>query len=383
MSGPGTSTSRVLITGGGTAGHTNPGIAIAQALVASGLDPSEIHFVGAERGNEARLVPEAGFDISVLPGRGIQRTLSPSGIADNIGAISGLVRALVRGRSILRDRKPSAVVCLGGYAAFATSVAALLHRTPLIVSEQNARASAVNRLLGRFATVCALPYPDTDLPSGVLTGNPVLAPVVDAIISQNKTAARAELGLPADRTVLAIWSGSLGAGSVNKVAASLAEHYRDRGDLAIHHVVGRRDWHHYRHLSDAFRDRALHYQGVEYEDRMADLLVAADVALTRSGASTTAELAVAGLPAVMVPLPGAPRDHQQANAQELVRVGGGFCIPDEQLTPARVRELIDPLLEQESKRSAMAEAARSVGRPNAAAAVAALVLEAGMIEVGR
>ncbi|MEZ5379017.1 MAG: UDP-N-acetylglucosamine--N-acetylmuramyl-(pentapeptide) pyrophosphoryl-undecaprenol N-acetylglucosamine transferase [Acidimicrobiales bacterium] len=369
-----------MITGGGTAGHTNPGIAIAQALVRQGVRAERIRFVGGERGNEGTLVPAAGFEIDLLPGRGIQRSLRPSSIVDNLGAVAGLLRGWRQAYSIVRTRRPSVVLCLGGYAAFAMSAAAILARVPLVVSEQNARASAVNRLMARWARVCALPYPDTDLPKGVLTGNPILAPIVAAIDAADRTGSRRELGLPEDRTVLAIWSGSLGARSVNQLAAELARTLADRSDLAIHHVVGRRDWPRYAELGEELSGAALHYQSVEYENRMPLVLTAADVAITRAGASTTSELAVAGLPAIMVPLPGAPHDHQTANAGELVEAGGGFRIADRDLSVATVLEVLGPLLDDAGARASMAAAAASVGRPDAADAVASIIIETGKLE---
>ncbi len=367
--------SRIVITGGGTAGHTNPGIAIAQALVAAGVDAADIHFVGGVRGNEGQLVPAAGFTIDLLPGRGIRRSLSPSGIRDNVGAVRGLLAALGRARSILRRESPAAVLCLGGYAAFATSAAAVISRVPLVVSEQNARASAVNRLMGRFAVACALPYPDTDLPNGVLTGNPIRSEVLGAIVGADRATSRTQLGLPPDRTVLAVWSGSLGARKVNDTVAELARSWRDRDDLAIHHVIGRRDWPDFAALNDEFADAPLRYRVIEYEDRMPAVLTAADLAVTRAGASTTAELAVAGLPAVLVPLPGAPRDHQFANAEELVAAGGGVRLLDAELDVDSLRRALAPMIDDRTHRDAMAAAARSVGRPSAAADVARLLIE--------
>ncbi len=369
----------VLITGGGTAGHTNPGIAIAQALVTAGIAPDRIHFVGGERGNESTLVPAAGFTIDLLPGRGIKRSISPSSIVDNLGAVRGLLQGLGRARTIVQTRRPSVVVCLGGYAAFAASAAAIIGRVPLVVSEQNARASAVNRLMARFASVCALPYPDTDLPKGVLTGNPILGPVVAAIENADRAGSRTLLGIPQDRTVVAIWSGSLGARSVNDVAAELARSLAGRSDVAIHHVVGRRDWADFESLADELADAALHYQSVAYEDRMPAVLAAADLAITRAGASTTSELAVAGLPAIMVPLPGAPHDHQTANAQELVQAGGGFCLADRDLSLAAVLAILEPLLDSPAERQQRALAAVSVGRPDAAHAVASIIIETGKL----
>ncbi len=367
---------KVLIAGGGTAGHTNPGIAVAKALVDAGLDAATIRFAGSERGNESVLVPEAGFQIDVLPGRGIARQISKTSLMAVIANFKGLAKSL----SLVRRLDPDVVVCLGGYAAFGPSVAAVIQRIPLVITEQNARASAVNRVLGRFAKVCALPYPDTDLPNGVLTGNPIRPEVVEAVQRAEWSEARQRLQIPTDRIVLAVWAGSLGATSVNNATRDLAERWKHRDDLAIYHVVGRRDWPEFSANPPDVGEFGISYQAVEYENSMPDLLAAADFALTRAGASTTAELAVAGLPALMVPLPIAPRDHQRANAQELLNAGGGLVISDSVLNAPGIEALLGPILADNDKIDAMASAAASVARPDAAAEVAALVLSAGGLQ---
>lgn len=363
----------VIITGGGTAGHTNPGIATAQGLVARGLAVEQIHFIGGERGNEGTIVPEAGFSIDLLPGRGIKRSLSP----DNVGAVVDLVRGAVRAFRLVRSHRPAVVVCLGGYAAFGASLAAILQRIPVVVTEQNARSSAVNRFVGRFAKACAIPFPDTDLPHPVLTGNPVRLSVVDAVANGDRSAIRSARDFDPERVVLMVLSGSLGARSVNRAVQGLAERWRDRTDLTIHHIIGRRDW----EADGGFGvDGSLDYRTVEYENDVPTLLVAADLAVCRAGASTVTELAIAGLPAVLVPLPGAPRDHQRANSRELVEAGGAVVIDDGELTADRLAEELGPLIDDAQRRAAMAAAAGSVGRPEAATAVADLVLEVGGIE---
>ena len=372
---------RIVITGGGTAGHTNPGIAVAEALVARGVNRDDVHFVGGQRGNEKTLVADAGFSIDLLPGRGIERRLSPA----SVGAVLALVVGLMKGFWLVLRRRPSVVLCLGGYASFAVSLAAVVLRVPLVVTEQNARSSAVNRLMGRWAKVCALPFPDTDLPNGVLTGNPSLAAVVAAVEAGNSAAARDELGLTAsgagDRVVLAVWSGSLGATRVNEAVRALATRWADRDDVAIRHVIGRRDWADFSTPPPEVEAGKLVYQLVEYETRMPELLVAADVAVCRSGASTVAELAIAGLPAILVPLPTAPRDHQRANAQELVDIGGAIVVNNDELTVDRLEAELTPLIEQPDKLAAMSSAASSVARPRAAAEVAEIVVEQGRITI--
>ncbi len=360
---------RVLIAGGGTAGHTNPGIAVAEALVALGLSRDDIGFVGSTRGNEATLVPEAGFALDTLPGRGIPRRIGPAAIK----SIAELIRGQARARSLIKRRNPEVVVCLGGFAAFAPSVAARMMGIPVVVTEQNARASAVNRIVGRFAEECALPFPPTDLPNGVLTGNPIRTAVADALTDQSperRRRARAKLGVVDDQaTLLAVWAGSLGAGSINSAVRELAELWSDRDDVVIYHVVGRRNPDALRPLRSGSGDR---YITVPYETDMPTLLMGADLALTRGGASTIAELAVAGLPAAIVPLPSAPRQHQLANAKELENVGRAIILDDAELSGEYLRTKLSPLFESERRRQ-MREAIPTVDHARAAHEVAILV----------
>ncbi|MEM9615209.1 MAG: glycosyltransferase [Actinomycetota bacterium] len=363
---------RYVITGGGTAGHTNPGIAVAEALVAAGVPTDEVHFVGGKRGNEATLVPAAGFSIDVLPGRGIERKIS----LRSVGAVLALVIGGLKGFWLVLRHRPKAVLCLGGYAAAAVSMAAVILRVPVVVTEQNARASAVNRLIGRWARTCALPFPGTDLPNGVVTGNPTLSAVVEAVASGDRDQARGALDLPLDSVVVGVWSGSLGATSVNKVTRDLAVRWADRSDVAIRHVVGRRDWDDYRTPPSEVETGKLVYQLVEYEDRMPELLTAADVVLCRAGASTVAEISIAGLPSILVPLPIAPRDHQRANTGELVDVGAAVVVDDARLDIDHLLSELTPIVDDAARRERMAAAATSVARPDAAHRVAELLLAA-------
>jgi undecaprenyldiphospho-muramoylpentapeptide beta-N-acetylglucosaminyltransferase len=365
-----------IVAGGGTAGHVLPGLAVAEELVRRGHDPSTLHFVGAERGLEARLVPEHGFDITLLPGRGIQRRLT----LDNVAAAWGLVRALLRALGLVRRRRPSVVLALGGFASAACALAAVVWRVPLVVAEQNARAGAVNRLVGRFAAACAVPFVGTDLPRATVTGNPVRPEVlahaghgVGAERPTHRGRARAELGLPEDRTVLAVFAGSLGARRLNQVTVDAVRAWADRDDLAVHHVVGARDWEDRPEDLPAPGDGGVWYRAVRYEDRMATLLAAADLVLCRAGGTTVAELAVIGVPSVLVPLPIATRDHQTANAGPLVAAGAAVLVPYPELTVDRLRREVEPLLADPDRLRAMAGAAAGLGRGDAAEAVADLV----------
>lgn len=358
-----------LVAGGGTAGHTLPGIAVARALVDRGHPPESVHFVGSERGSEARLVPEAGFDITLLPGRGIQRRLTPA----NLAAAWGLVRAVARAVGLVRRRRPQVVLALGGYASVACALAALLWRVPLVVAEQNAVAGAANRLVARFARASAVAFTGTGLPRAQLTGNPVRPEVRARVVDRDRAGARRALGVPEGATLVLAFGGSLGARRINEAVLGAAARWRDRADLALHHVVGDRDWERYRDEVAAIGGGALAYRAVRYEDDMARALAAADLVVSRAGATTVAELAAIGVPSVLVPLPIASADHQTANARALVEAGAAVLVPDAELDAERLAAEVAALVEPAATLSAMAEHARALGRPDAAERVADLV----------
>lgn len=367
----------MLIAGGGTAGHVLPGIAVADALVAQGLAHSDIAFAGGDRGVERSLVGPAGYVLTELPGRGIQRRFTWA----NLTAAMALARGIFRGIGLVRRTRPSVVVVLGGYASLACGLGAVLWRRPLVLCEQNARAGAVNRLLRVFARCSAVTFPGTDLPRATVTGNPLRAEIVsmararDADPAAATAAARAELGLAADRIVVLVATGSLGARTVNEAVAELAALWADRGDLAIRHVVGRRDFTSFSVDESVVAEGGLDYQLVEYEDRMATALAAADLVIGRAGGGV-AELAALGVPAALVPLPIAPRDHQRANARHLVDAGAAVLIDDADCTGAELARVVGPIVDDAGRRGLMASAMRASARIDAADAVATLVVEA-------
>lgn len=359
-----------VIAGGGTGGHVLPGLAVARELVARGHDPATIRFLGSERGPDVGLVTAAGFPITALPGRGIQRRIT----TENLGAAVALARGVWRGAREVRRLRPAVVLSLGGYASVAGTVGAVLGRVPLVVSEQNARASLANRLAGRVARACAVPVPATDLPRAVVTGNPV-RPEIVAARDVTAAEARAALAVPADRTLVVAMSGSLGARTVNRAVIGAVERLAHRADLAVRHVIGRRDWGTEHAPAPALGDGArIWYQAVEYEDRSDLLLAAADLFVGRSG-GTVAELTTVGVPSVLVPLPSAPADHQTANAAALVDAGAARLLVDGDCDGEHLAELLVDLVDTPGRLEAMAAAAAELGHPDAAARVADLLEE--------
>jgi undecaprenyldiphospho-muramoylpentapeptide beta-N-acetylglucosaminyltransferase len=356
-----------IVTGGGTAGHVLPALAIADALVAAGHPRATVHYVGAERGIEARLVPPTGYPMTLLPGRGIQRRITLA----NLGAIGGLLLAAARALRLVRQQRPAVVVAVGGYASLAVGLAAVVWRIPIVVAEQNQAPGAANRLLARFAKASAVSFPGTPLPRAVVTGNPIRAEITAIDPHRDRQAAKAAFGVSDDRHLLLVFGGSLGAQRLNEAALGAVAAWRDRADLTVHHVVGRRDW-------DAVSAAApldtgtLEHRLVAYEDDMPAALAAADLAVCRSGSSTCFELAAAGLPSILVPSPFVTADQQTGNARHLVEAGAAVLVRDDELDGARLVAEVDALLADERLLAEMAEAARGWARPQAAAEIAAL-----------
>jgi undecaprenyldiphospho-muramoylpentapeptide beta-N-acetylglucosaminyltransferase len=370
-----TARAKVVITGGGTAGHVLPAIALARALVAAGVAPAAIHFVGARRGIERRLVPEAGFSLTALPGRGIVRRPS----LRNLAALAGIVAAFAASLVQLGRRRPRVVVAVGGFGAVACSLAAVVWRVPVVVVNVDSVPGAANRMIGRFATACAVAFPGTALPRAVVTG----APVRPEVLAVDRTApgrarSRAALGIAVEGPLVGVVGGSLGARRLNDAAIGLAGLMRARGDAVVYHVCGRRSLAEVTAAAAAagLTDRpGFEYRIVAYEDRLAELFAAADIVVGRAGASTVAELAVIGTPSILVPLPGSPSDHQAKNAAWLCEAGAAVLLADDEATAERVFQEVTALLDDPARLGAMGEAARRVGRRDAARAVASLVVE--------
>jgi UDP-N-acetylglucosamine:LPS N-acetylglucosamine transferase len=382
------------VAGGGTAGHLQPALAIAEALVEAGHERNSIEFVGSQRGQDAATLAGRGFPVTLLPGRGIVRSLTPKDLVRNVESAWELVVAAGRAIRLVGRARPRVVVAVGGYASLAGSVGALVHRVPLVLVNVDAVPGAANRLLGRFAAASAVGWDGTPLPRAVVTGTPV-RPEIAAVRRDPaaRSEARAALGLPEDRSVVVTFGGSLGARRINQAVDGMAERWAGRGDVAVYQIVGRRDWDAYAAVRSHADDDAGTGAGAEgerieragpgpggpelvrvpYEERMPIVYAAADLVVCRAGAMTVAELAAAGVPAVLVPLPGAPGDHQTANARVLERAGAAVLLPDPECTPAGLTTVVEGLLADPDRLGAMGRAAHSVSRPDAAAAGAAVV----------
>lgn len=351
-----------LIAGGGTAGHVQPAIAIARAFVERGYAPASIHLVGSARGIEARLVPEAGFPLTLLPGRGIERRLS----LQNFRSVFALLSACATAWRLVGRLRPRVVVSVGGYASVPCALAAALRRVPIVVAEQNAAPGLANRLVGRVAKASAISFEGTPLPRAVVTGNPVRPEVLAIERGRDREAARLKLDVYPGRKVVLIFGGSLGALKINRATVEALRRWSTRTDLHVRHVVGGRDWKEITAAAALPAGSPLRYQALEYDDDMPTSMAAADLVVCRSGSSTSFELLAAGLPSILIPSPNVTGDHQTANARHMERAGAAVLLPDAELSGDRLVHEIDALLEDPARMQAMATAARAASRPKAA-----------------
>ena len=346
-----------MIAAGGTAGHVVPAIAVADALRAEG---AEVTFVGGERA-EAELVPAAGYPLDRIAVEGISRS-NPLKAARALLKAAG---ALGAARRILRVRRPDAVVGGGGYVAGPVGLAAAVKRIPLVLTEADSHLGLTNRALAsRARRVClAFPLEGRDGERYRVTGRPVPPTVTD------RAAARAQLGIAPEETVVLVFGGSLGARSINLAAVEglAGAPYR------VLHVAGRRD---YADLS-APDER---YLLLDYINPFGTALAASDLAVARSGGSIF-ELAQYGLPAVLVPYPHASADHQTTNARWMADAGAAVVVPDAELTPERLRREVDAIALDPDRLRALGAASAQLARPDAARDIAGEVLAA--VEAGR
>jgi UDP-N-acetylglucosamine--N-acetylmuramyl-(pentapeptide) pyrophosphoryl-undecaprenol N-acetylglucosamine transferase len=367
----------VLIAGGGTAGHVYPGLALARELRER---DHYVAFAGTENGLEAALVPAAGFAFHVVRASPVKRKLSPATVAAPFVAFRAIreSKQLVSGFDV--------VVGMGGYVSVPAAVAAWRAAVPVALHEQNAVPGLANRLLAHVAGAVGVTFPESRPMFGrhartTVTGNPVREEILRVREERDLLAkeAREELGFEADRKTVMIFGGSQGALHLDRAAVGACQLLRDRTDLQVLVITGPA------HLAAVRRalpgsggDEAwgLRVTVLGYLDRIELAYACADLVVARAGATTIAEISVCGLPAILIPYPYATARHQDANARSLQRTGGASVLPDRSLSAESLAERVVEIVELEERMRAMAQASQRFGRPDAAARLADLVLEA-------
>lgn len=353
---------RVLIAAGGTGGHIYPGIAVANEILRR--DPeSEIGFVGTTKGLENKLVPAAGFELSIIDSAGLKNV----GLAARLRGLITLPKSLAEAGRLISSFHPEIVIGAGGYVSGPVLLTAALMRLPTLVMESNALPGFTNRRLALFVDKAAVSFEEA-LPyfrgKGVVTGNPVRREFFEIPTRERD---------PNQFSIL-LFGGSQGARAINDaMIAALPNLEELRTRLHIMHQTGEAD---FDKVSSAYRDAGWENANVaKYVDNMVNAFANVDLVICRAGATTTAELIAAGKASVMIPFPLAADDHQRKNAEALQRAGGTRMILQSDLSGERLATEIKTLVSQPEMITAMETSSRSLARGDAAAAVVDLIEE--------
>ena len=353
-----------VITGGGTAGHVLPALAIAEGLQDAGHPPSSIYYVGAQRGIETELVPRSPYPHTFLDVVGFQRAVSRR----NLGFVPKLVRATRQALKLLRRVRPKVVVSVGGYASMPIVLAARRLRIPIVVVSFDRRPGRASALSARFAAACAVAFEGSILPRAEVTGATVRRAIRHVERAAGREAARRALGITADRFLITVIGGSLGSGVLNDAVVRYVMDHADDAELAVYHVVGER-------FQDGMTGRdgtdGAWHRVVGFEERMDLLWAATDLLVGRGGASTVAEIATTGTPSILVPWAASAEDHQTMNVRWLSDVAAAVLLPESELE--RLGAEIDELRAHPVRLRAMNGRAWLLGERNRGGALPALI----------
>jgi UDP-N-acetylglucosamine--N-acetylmuramyl-(pentapeptide) pyrophosphoryl-undecaprenol N-acetylglucosamine transferase len=357
----------VVLAGGGTGGHIEPMLALADAL--RRRDPQlRITCLGTARGMETRLVPARGYDLRLIPPVPLPR--KPT--LDLLRVPGRVRRAVAETRALLEELEADVVVGFGGYVALPAYLAARRAGVPVVVHEQNALPGLANRVGARLAARVAVTVPGTPLHAGEHVGMPLRTAISTLDRGARRAEARAAFGLDADRPTLLVFGGSQGAASLNRALVGAAGALTAAG-IQVLHARGPKN-------TDVTVPEppagSAPYVVVDYLERMDLAYAAADLALCRSGAVTVAELSAVGLPAVFVPLP-IGNGEQRRNALPVVEAGGGILVEDVELTPSWIESTVVPLLTDPATLAGYARHAAAAGVPDADDRLADIVLSVG------
>ena len=348
---------KILLAGGGTAGHINPAISIANEIKARRPD-TELLFAAAPGGMEDTLVPKAGYPVAHIHVAGFRRSFSPADIAHNLKAVSYLATAGVKARKILNDFQPDAVIGTGGYLSGPVLLAAQKKKIPTFLHEANAFPGVTIKALSKRATVIMLAFPEAQqyLPAGKRY-EVVGIPVRQSFVTTTKREARKKLGLDDNFTILS-FGGSQGALKINEIAADIMQWHCKDGKINHIHGYGK-------HGRDTFpkmlKERHIdlskypRIQAKEYIDNMNLYVAAADIVISRAGASTIMELEVAGKPSILVPYPYAAENHQYHNARVLSDADASILVEEKDYDREKLLQEIRELYEHPERLSELSQ----------------------------
>jgi len=361
---------KYIISGGGTGGHINPGLAIAREIMTREPD-AEILFVGTEHGLEKDLVPREGFNIKFIGVRGFRRKLS----ADTFRTIGKLFKSFGEIKRIFREFKPDAVIGTGGYVCGPVVFYAARKKIPTLIHEQNAFPGVTNRILSRFVNEVAISFEESrprfkGKARITFTGNPIR----NELFLLDKEEARKKLGLPKGMPLVVIFGGSLGADHINECVKEMILRHGREITYRLMLATGVRNYE--KVMKDIKDPLPGNIQIVPYIYNMGEVLAAADLAVTRSGAITVSELSALGVPSILIPSPFVAENHQEFNARALENRGAAVVILQDQLNSEILYGQIKKLIENAELRSKMSSAAKKYSIRDAAAVIYSLVQRA-------
>lgn len=346
---------RFLIAGGGTGGHLFPAIAVAEELASSYPDV-KVTFVGTSKGLESRIIPLTMWDLILMD----VPSFKGVGLFRKIRTILAMPGALFQGWKILRRVKPDIVISVGGYAAGPLTLVAALTRRKTVAMEQNSVPGITNRILGKFVKKVFVTFAESEKyfskKKVVFSGNPVRKKIIES--ASHKPAKRHGL-------TLLVFGGSQGARTINeKMLESLSQLSEAKDDFHIIHQIGRLE--DTERFNAVYKAKGFSAEVYHFIEDMGKIYSLADLVVCRAGATSIAELTVSGKPAILIPYPYAADNHQVSNAKELVDLGGAIMIEDKDLTGEILGSEIKNLLEDPLRLSAMGDAMKKFGKPNAA-----------------
>lgn len=348
-----------VITGGGTAGHVFPALAIAELLIEAGEDRDSLLYVGSRRGPESGLVPEAGLRGRWYDVQGVRRSIAPTAILASLKAVALLVVATVSCWGLLRKERPRVVVSVGGYASMPATIAARLTNTPLVTCSYDLRPGWATKLQSRWARCAAVAYLPSALPRAELTGAPVRRSIRLIAERTDKSAMKTMLGFAESKPLVVVMGGSLGSALLNGIAEILRNNLDD--STSILHLCGDRYFDASADNESWSADGALRFKRLARASDMALVYGACDLMVMRGGASSIAEVAVAGVASVIVPWKDAAEDHQTMNARLLADHGAAVMIAENEETVERATGEVRRLLEDHPARATIARIAHELG----------------------
>ena len=354
---------KVIFAGGGTGGHINPAISIADFAKAN--DPEfEALFIGTERGLESNLVPKAGYDIKYIDIAGFNR----KNLLKNVSVVKKLIKSRIDCRRIIREFKPDCVVCTGGYVSGPVVMAAHKENVNSLIHEQNVYPGLTVKGSEKYVKYLAVSFEETvnyltQKDKCVVTGNPIRSEILDA----KKGTAREKLGI--NKPFVLVFGGSLGAERINKTILEIMPMINSHGNIKLLFGTGERN---FEAVKSAMSEKGINSEDIQvvpYIDNMAEVMAAADVVISRSGAITVSELASLGKPSILIPSPNVVRNHQEQNAREFEKNGAARVITEAELSGDLLYNTIIEMLEDKEALLKMSENMRLMAKTDALPAI--------------